>query len=786
MDAKTLRERRRMRASHFLRRRGLEDCRRALPMASAGNLIFALLLGSTIARHLSYPAIASSFTVLMLALALRFLAAARDMSDERSDRARARAAAMLEASSAAVAAGWIIVFATLTPVATGDQLFILGFTACGVMGVEAISLSSLPRAAIISIGGVAMGALYVFAAVDHVIGIALTIALMLMLVRGIIHRYVVFRDLQLRTRASRRTRDIISLFLSQDRGGQLSWVWEVDSEGVLVRANQRFAEAAGRSIADLVGMRLVELLTPGENRDHLEARMARGESFRGLTFGLTRDGETRWWSLSGRSVPGGHDHIAVRGFATDITDAHEAEAKMSFLAHFDSLTGLSNRATFQERLASAVSRCRTRDGLAIMLLDLDRFKEVNDVYGHLVGDDVLRWAAAKLQRACGPGVEVARLGGDEFAIFVERKGADRIASAAAQRILAEFREDAELETCTLAVGVSIGLAVAQRDAETTEELLHAADLALYEAKAKGRRRCIEYDRGMRARSERRRFIEAELRGALTRGELEIHYQPLIDVGSRKALSYEALLRWRHPDRGMVMPNEFIPIAERTGLIVAIGEWVIREALTQLGTFEEGVSVAVNVSAAQVRDGNLVNIVTNALGATGQPGERLELEVTEDVLGENSDKVKETFARLQALGVKIALDDFGTGYASLDRLRQFPFDKVKIDQSFISQLEHSDESLALLRATVDLASSLGITTLAEGVETEEQMARLEREGCTQAQGFLFARALPAVRMGMPPDTGERASLSELASAPVPERRDDTGPGVINLPASVRRS
>jgi diguanylate cyclase (GGDEF)-like protein len=384
---------------------------------------------------------------------------------------------------------------------------------------------------------------------------------------------------------------------------------------------------------------------------------------------------------------------------------------------------------------------KAADQLAVLCLDLDHFKKINDSLGHPIGDALLSEVASRLSACVGPGDTVARLGGDEFAIVQFCKNCDPTAvPALASRIVEVIAAPYEIEGHHLVIGVSIGISLAPADGNDPDELLKNADLALYRAKADGRGTYRFFEPGMDARAQARRVLELDLRLALQRNEFELHYQPIRDLASQEIAVCEALVRWRHPERGLIAPNHFIPLAEETGLIVNLGDWVLRTACRDAARWTTA-CVAVNLSPVQFRNPGLVANVKAVLAQTGLPAQRLELEITESVLLQNSESTREMLLELRALGVKISLDDFGTGYSSLSYLRSFPFDKIKIDRSFISDVTTGKDSLAIVRAVTGLGKSLGIITTAEGVETDAQLEMLCREGCTQAQGYLVSKPRP---------------------------------------------
>jgi diguanylate cyclase (GGDEF)-like protein len=377
------------------------------------------------------------------------------------------------------------------------------------------------------------------------------------------------------------------------------------------------------------------------------------------------------------------------------------------------------------------------------VLDLDRFKEVNDTLGHSVGDALLIAVAERLRSCARETDTIARLGGDEFAIVQRVTDPATETAAFARRIQEAIAAPFDLDEQHVSVGTSIGIAIAPGDGTEPDRLMKNADLALYRAKNDGRGTFRFFEPEMDRRMQARRSLERDLRNALVNGEFALHYQPLINIERDEICGCEALLRWTHPERGKVAPSDFIPLAEETGLIVPIGEWVLRQACAEAATWPAHIKIAVNVSVGQFKSGNLVGLVVRALAATGMAPQRLELEITESVMLQDENGAFEVLNRLHDLGVRIALDDFGTGYSSLSNLRKFPFDKIKIDRSFVSDLSAANvDALAVVRSIAQLGVSLGIATTAEGVETKEQMDQVRAEGCTEMQGFLFSRAVPA--------------------------------------------
>jgi diguanylate cyclase (GGDEF)-like protein len=422
----------------------------------------------------------------------------------------------------------------------------------------------------------------------------------------------------------------------------------------------------------------------------------------------------------------------------DVTERRQAEAKIIHMARHDALTNLPNRVLFKDKLEQALAR---GDELAVMFLDLDRFKGVNDSLGHPVGDALLCAVTDRLQRVVPGADTVARFGGDEFAIVLSKITPNDARDLAA-RIIDTVVEPFDVHGHQVIIGTSIGIAMAPADGNEPDQLLRNADMALYRAKADGRGTYHFFQSDMDAQMQERRKLELDLRKALLADEFELYYQPLIETASGEVSGFEALIRWNHPERGLVSPEAFIPVAEEIGLLVPIGDWVLKEACREAATWPGKLTVAVNLSAVQFRNQMLALSVVSALGQSGLAASRLELEITESVLLQNDRAVLDALHQFRDLGVHICMDDFGTGYSSLSYLRSFPFDKIKIDRSFVRELGKGSDAVAIVRAVLDLGSSLGMITTAEGVETEEQLEILRAEGCMQLQGYLFSRPVPA--------------------------------------------
>jgi diguanylate cyclase (GGDEF)-like protein len=426
----------------------------------------------------------------------------------------------------------------------------------------------------------------------------------------------------------------------------------------------------------------------------------------------------------------------------DVTERRHADARIRFMAHHDGLTSLPNRVLFHERMEEFL-RIASRSGerVAVLCLDLDHFKNVNDTLGHPVGDALLGAVASRLHSCVRDGDLVARIGGDEFAVLSVSSNHPARAELIAQRIVQTICRPYEIDGQRAIVGVSIGIAVATDHHSSADVLLKNADMAMYRAKADGRNTYRFFKTEMDVQMQARRSIELDLREALAREQFVVWYQPFIDLTTNRVSGFEALLRWQHPEHGVIPPGHFISIAEELGLIGPIGEWVLRQACRDAAAWSDALRVAVNLSPMQFRSDRLVEVVQDALGQAGLPSSRLELEITETALLQNNEAVLLALHRLRKLGVRTVLDDFGTGYSSLSYLRSFPFDKLKIDQSFVREMVTRPDCQAIVNSIADLARRLGMMTTAEGIETHEQLNQVRRAGCTEAQGYYFSPPQP---------------------------------------------
>lgn len=522
-------------------------------------------------------------------------------------------------------------------------------------------------------------------------------------------------------------------------------VEDVVSREILL-INNKAEQLLGGTQRDFIGKRGPECMTAemGEYFMQLSDAAQRREGMQRNERLLMTPGGERIINASASIIRGNDEHHNyVLLIADDVTDQRAADAQIHHMAHHDNLTSLPNRVLFNQRLTQALREDRdARRKTATLGLDLDNFKNVNDALGHQTGDDLLRSVAVRLRGVLRDQDTLARSGGDEFSIVLPGLTHRQEAEAVACRLIETIRPPFSVDGHNLSVGLSIGIAIADSGMATPDELLRCADMALYEAKRNGRNRYEHFTERMGDIAQKRRAIENDLREALTSRQLRLYYQPITNHQHREIIGYEALMRWQHPEKGIIMPVDFIPIAEETGLIHSLGAYALYEACREAATWPGEQSVAVNLSPLQFKNSALVSVVEAALKESGLAPHRLEVEITESVLLDNTLVNIHILQNLKALGIRIALDDFGTGYSSLSYLRSFPFDKIKIDKSFINDMHDSREALAIIRAITGMSRSLDIQITAEGVESNEQFERLKEEGCTLFQGYYFGRPQPS--------------------------------------------
>ncbi len=726
------------------------------PAITAASLVVAaLFMVLSWGTSLAWPMALCVTTILFLAAnASRLGARLGDSSTAQEARGAARG---LVAHSALLGALWGVAF-NMLPSSTGG-----GLTGTGTMGlggllvISAVALVNFPQALAaftipLIVGG--LGALVgAQASADLMVQGALLMAFTFVMVTVTFNHASAFVAHRASDLAVKEKGEIIGLLLGEFEQTTSDWIWAFDADGSLTRVSSGFTNATGVPEADLLGADFIHFLrciTPPQDplMGRIEEDVAGHGTFQNLEVRVTADGEERWWSLTGKpAYDEAGTYVGYMGTTSDITERKAAERRITVLAHHDSMTGLLNRTKFTEQLGSCVARLeRYGTPFAVMFLDLDHFKSVNDSRGHMAGDRLLVQVARRIQSLVRETDLVARLGGDEFALILPHDTDPDHLSVLATRLIDAIREPYQVDgDDPVSIGVSVGIAIAPVNGTRPDQLLRNADLALYRAKADGRSVYRFFETQMDSEARERRLLEAELRDAIANGELVLHYQPLVSAKDHQPTGFEALIRWNHPIRGLVPPAEFIPIAEQSNLIVEIGDWTIEEACRTAANWPEGLTVAVNLSSKHFHRSDISTVVKKALAISGLDARRLEIEITEGLLIDDPDAVIAKLAEVRELGVTVAMDDFGTGYSSLSYLLKFPFDKIKIDRSFVDAASDDEVARDILRAIASLGKTLKVTITAEGVETETQAAFLAEIACHQLQGFLFARPLDAVEL-----------------------------------------
>jgi diguanylate cyclase (GGDEF)-like protein len=548
---------------------------------------------------------------------------------------------------------------------------------------------------------------------------------------------------------ARKSLQFIDEFENSGRG----WFWETNAQGTLSYVSRQLAEDFECEPAELLGRQFTDLLSVDtgavdsmEERKTLGFHLSARFPFSDVVVRPASEQDVHW-SLSGNPIFDERGRfLGFRGIGTDLTEQRKSEREISRLARFDSLTGLPNRAMMRQTLDEALRNAAHRQkGCALFMIDLDRFKNVNDTLGHPIGDALLREVADRLKSVMGNHGQIGRLGGDEFQAVLPGAVDIGLLESLARTLIEQVSRPYNIEGNKVTIGASVGIAIGDPGRASADALVRNADLALYAAKGAGRGKHRLYEPSMHSEAAERQILENDLRQAVERGELAVHYQPVVRAAGEDVSGFEALVRWQHPTRGAISPAKFIPLAEEAGLIGTIGEWVLRTALEEASHWPDHVRVAVNLSPLQFNDPNVTAMVGKHLAETNVRAERLELEITEGVFLAEGDSTDDTFAKLKALGVRLALDDFGTGYSSLGYLKKAPFDKIKIDQSFVrgaASTTSTNRNAAIIRAIVTLAETLGMDTCAEGVETHDDLELIRELGVSMVQGYIFGRPAPA--------------------------------------------
>jgi diguanylate cyclase (GGDEF)-like protein len=640
-------------------------------------------------------------------------------------------------------ARWGTLIAGLIASSGAEHDLLLGVFTAAILCVGALLHSSFPAASLgysLLIGGGAIAGMLLG---NH----AWSINAALLIVAGIMalqrfaaaNRAADVRQ-QLATMAMQEAKETAGLLLNDFEAHSADWLWRADAQGRLGKPSQRFVDATGLPAEILDGGSLLALFAP-ESVHLLDGLLKARLPFRDEVLRVSVGGQDGWWSISGHPMADG----GWRGVCSDITRSRDAEARIAYVTEYDSLTDLPNRAMLVRQLEIAQEAAEGHgEAFALFVIDLDNFKSLNDTQGHPAGDAYLKVVSQRLRDCVGSNAFLARLGGDEFAVLHRDMMVDE-AGELADIIVDALLAPVHVNGKEILAGGSVGVALAPENGTDPAELMKNAELALYRAKAQGRGCARFFEPGMEEDARVRADLETDLRSALAAEAMDVYFQPLVNTRTRKVSGYETLLRWNRPGHGLVSPAVFISCAEETGIIVPLGEWVIRKAIAEAAQWKDDVAVAVNLSPAQMKNPSLLSTVVGALAASQLDPSRLEIEIVESVLMDETEHNIRTLHALRELGVKIALDDFGTGYSSLSYLRAFPFDKIKIDQRFVRDIDTSIENQAIVRAIISLARDLGMRVTAEGVENEQQATILAGLGCTEVQGFLYSRPIPATEI-----------------------------------------
>lgn len=643
-----------------------------------------------------------------------------------------------------------VLFCTHAPSGTTTGL---GLTLAVLMTAAALAMAPLALATLVFLGylGAAMVVQLAFAGTLAAAGGILVFTLLLM--AACLHRARALVQIRAGEIVLDDRDETVRLLLGESDSTGADWLWETDATRRVVRASPRFAFACGLDPASINGMPLLQVLAgPSWDTGEFDAglrtlaeRLKRRESFRDLRLPVQVGGENRWWDMA--ASPRFDDHgefYGFRGVASDVTEQRASADKINRMARFDTLTGLPNRLMVNETLVKTMADADRWGGrFAFMMLDLDRFKAVNDTLGHPIGDRLLGRVSERLSELVGANEVCGRLGGDEFAVVIRDASDTAAVERLAERIIESLSRPYEIDAHTLHIGASVGVAIGPRDGRTADMLIRSADLALYRAKDAGRGVFRRYEPELHVQAEERRVLEMALRSAIENDEMHLVYQPIIDADSEQPCGFEALLRWTSAEFGSVSPIKFIPLAEETRLIGPIGAWVVRTACEEAAHWPSDMRIAVNVSADQLRNPSFVTTIASALANTGVSPERLELEVTEAMFMHEGLGATQVLDRAAELGVHLSLDDFGTGYSSLGYLGRTRFSSLKIDRSIVRDAtDGAREAVAIVRAGIAMATSLGMATTAEGIETEAEYRTLRQLGCTKAQGFYFGRPMSA--------------------------------------------
>ena len=731
----------------------LQAVLRLTPLTMLANGVNAALICITFWHSTNVWMLTSWLAVVVLALMQGVRARLKGKSRPTAS-ARAISRATLHAS--ALAALWAVVPLALFAGAEGPEKLLISTITVGMICAGGFALATVPVAATCYVLILTAAGMWALLSANFSLGLATGLLLgcygFIVLASVWSNADLFVAHLMAKAEAERQNQ-VIGLLLRDFEEHASDLLWEIDAQGFLCHISAKLRQAFRLPAENLAAAPAIELLAglqrslPQNQRHYIEGlqqSLGRGLPFKDVMLPLPLADKTRWWSLTAKPLLDAQGQcLGWRGVATDITEAQRANSKLTFLAHYDALTGLANRNQLRGQLAELLSAApESPQASALLCLDIDHFKTINDTLGHAVGDGLLQEVAKRLLAGIRQSDTAGRLGGDEFVVILQHVQSREEVALLTRRLLDRLHQPCEIQGASISLRVSIGVAMAPQDGLQTDLLLNNADLALYAAKSQARGDFRFYEPSMATQTRRRQQVERGLRDAMGNGELRLVFQPQIDLRSWRVIGFEALLRWQHPELGEVPPAEFIPVAEEAGLILQIGNWVLRQACITASDWPEAVHVSVNVSSVQAMSHDLCETIRKLLAELGMPARRLELEITESVFLNESHATIQSLRSLKALGLRIALDDFGTGYSSLAYLRRFPFDTLKIDRSFVRELMSRGDARAIVKTIIGLARTLNMNTVAEGVEEPQQMDVLGGFGCSAVQGHFVAHPMPA--------------------------------------------
>ncbi len=698
----------------------------------------------------------------------------------------------------ALAVVWGVMIWRVYPVRVGDEAQIVVAIAAGILCAGGYVMAAVPTASVSFVMVLAGFAGTAFGSADE--PNALLLAMLFVLYAATICISIgrlskTFIARLMAENEAARQQQVVGLLLKDFEDHASDVLWEIDARGRIRHASSKLLVSFGIEPGKLPDRSFLTLISRLRDQDaeddrslkRLRRRFSAGVPFSNEAIRLKIRGETRWWGITAKPLTNEDDGriSGWRGVISDITESKTSHSALYKLAHRCPLTGLANRRHFMAKIAETLDHLPANATCAILYLDLDNFKKVNDLHGHAMGDTLLKAIGRQIGSGLRKGDLAARLGGDEFAILLSRIDSEEVAASFAGRLMSRVEPSFRMGDLQLPVGLSIGIAIGPRHGTAPDELMRAADMALYRAKSTGKGSVQVYSPVLGREKHRRRILEESLRTAVRKGQLTVAYQPQVAIATGEIVAFEALVRWHHPELGHITPSEFIPIAEETGLIEELGAWVLRTACRQATRWPASVGLAVNVSPVQAMGENLVASVRRAIAESGLQIRRLEAEITESIFLNEDSKALQNLHSLRSMGVKIALDDFGVGYSSLGYLRRFPFHSLKIDRAFTGELATSLQARSIVKAIVTLANSLEMTTIVEGVEHPAQLSVVRETGCDQFQGFLCSSAvMPDAIPGLLRDWSERFN-QDVRQQRLRRERQAVAIGLTANPAPPRR-